>query len=277
MGLNCMEVWGGRGETEQAFEMPGMDVWVWSRRHGHHTVDGGDVHFLSSCASGRVTRMLMADICGRGPVFVELAAELRQLMLRNANSIRQSRFVRTMHQRLRSFSDRGGFATAVIGTYYAPTKSLHLCNAGHPLPLIYRAASGTWSVVKSPPTSVRTDDEVPLGVLDQREYQQCATRLETGDMVLGYSNVWTECRGRDGNVMGVDGMLRLMEQVTATRPADILATLAEFVDGEKIAEQGENDATMILCQATDRAVGWRNNLLAPFRLFGAVRDNTRLE
>ena len=274
--MNCMEVWGGNGTADQRFAMPGLEVWVWSRPWGRSGVDGGDVHFISSCASGRITRMVLADICGQSTVFSDLSAALRDLMMRNVNAIKQARFEREMHTRLRDFSDRGGFATALISTFFAPTRSFALCNAGHPCPLIYRAAHGSWERLKSPPAEASHDDVVPPGVLEPGEYQQISTQLEDGDMVLGYSSVLAECRDPAGQVMGTEGLLRMVEQLNPQQPGDVLARLIDRVSEENAERLGEHDATLLLCRATTRGVGWRNNLLAPWRLLGRVSDNTRL-
>ena len=48
----AMEVWGGNQPADSGVIMPGLDAWVYSRPHGEATA-GGDVHYVSSCATGR--------------------------------------------------------------------------------------------------------------------------------------------------------------------------------------------------------------------------------
>ncbi len=272
-----MEVWGGNCAAAKGFAMPGLDVWVWCRPRRHPEADSGDVHFLSSCASGRITRMLLADICGRGPTFARLASELRDLMIRNVNWPKQRRMVEDTQHRLQQFSIQGAFATALIATFFAPTRSFSLCNAGHPSPLVFRATTGSWSPMKCSATANAEERSSELGALDLDEYQQFETNLEGGDMVLGYSNVLTECRRADGNILGVSGLLGHVEQIDAARPAHFVSTLIARIEGANAANLQDHDATIILCKATNRRVGWRNNLLAPFRLFRAVSDDTQFE
>lgn len=76
----CMEVWGGSCASDDCFRRPGLDIWIQSQNVEFADAGGGDLHLLSSCASGRITRMLLADICGIGPLFSEIAGELRDLM-----------------------------------------------------------------------------------------------------------------------------------------------------------------------------------------------------
>ena len=42
-------------------------------------------------------------------------------------------------------SEQGGFATAVATTFFSPTRSLSICNAGHPTPLLYRIDRRQWA------------------------------------------------------------------------------------------------------------------------------------
>jgi serine phosphatase RsbU (regulator of sigma subunit) len=96
-------------------------------------------------------------------------------------------------------------------------------------------------------------------------------------MVLGYSNALTECRRANGQILGVNGLLQQIEQIDASRPAKIVSTLIARLQGANAANLEGHDATALLCRATERSVGWKNNLLSPFRLFRSVTDKTQLD
>lgn len=273
--LECMEVWGGNGSAENHFERPGLDVSVWSMK-ALHDAGGSDVHFLSSCASGRITRSLIADVCGHDPVFSELAAELRDLMMQNVNAINQTQFVRDMSDRFHEFSDRGGFATALVSTFFAPTKSLAVCNAGHPPPLVFRAEQNKWSVLKQTSAASHCAEHLPPEVLALDEYQEFSTSLNEDDMVLSYSNVLTESRKSNGQYMGVSGLLERVESISASDPGRIVSTLVGSIRDDNPDNLTEGDATVVLCSAAQTGVGFKD-MLAPFRLLGSVCDKTRLE
>lgn len=275
--MPCMEICGGNGEVDKRFTMPGLDTWVCSKPQGSSAVDGGEIHFISSCASGRITRMLLADICAPGAVFIDLSSQLRDMMMHNANSITQTRFIRGMHDRLLRFADIGGYAGAQIGTYFAPTQSFTLCNAGYPTPLVYRAAFKSWSALKAATAEIATSEtSVPLGVLDESEYQQFSMRLEEGDMVLSYSNALIENRPTNGRTLGLKGLLNTLNQLDSTEPEEIVTKLVSLLADTGSQQQGRADATFLLCRGTDRRVHWKDNLLAPFRLLGRVSDSTHL-
>src|SRR6266852_9879653 len=82
--MQCMEVWGGSQLTSRGVELAGLDVWVYSKPFGQ-AQRGGDVYYLSSCASGRISRLLLADVSRHGKSVASMAAELRTLMGRFLN------------------------------------------------------------------------------------------------------------------------------------------------------------------------------------------------
>src|ERR1700675_2805989 len=141
--MTCMEVWGGSQLTTRRVEMGGLDAWVYSKPHGQ-AQRGGDVYYASSCATGRINRLLLADVAGHGNAVAATAADLRTLMRRFVNRLDQGEFVRLLNQQFGALSRQGGFATAVVATFFEPSRRLTVCNAGHPRPLLYRAAQRKW-------------------------------------------------------------------------------------------------------------------------------------
>src|SRR5437899_58220 len=95
--MQCMEVWGGNQVVDSSVAMAGLDAWVYSRPYGQAD-GGGDVHYVSSCATGRITRLLVADVSGHGVAVCDVAAQLRTLMRRYVNYLDQTRFVRSMNE-----------------------------------------------------------------------------------------------------------------------------------------------------------------------------------
>src|SRR6266478_7678088 len=142
--MRCMEVWGGSQLTARGVEFGGLDVWVYSRPYGQ-AQSGGDVYYASSCATGRISRLLLADVSGHGTSVAATAADLRTLMRRFVNRLDQAEFVRLLNQQFIALSQSATFATAVVTTFFAPSRRLTVCNAGHPKPFLYRAAQQQWS------------------------------------------------------------------------------------------------------------------------------------
>jgi hypothetical protein len=53
--MRCMEIWGGSSAADRDVSTPGLDAWVYSKPY-EGAADGGDVHYVSLCGGGIVTR-----------------------------------------------------------------------------------------------------------------------------------------------------------------------------------------------------------------------------
>ena len=75
--MECMELWGGSSQTDTTLTMSGLTAHVFSSTYGRGT-RGGDVYYFSSCVSGRISRVLLADVTGHGSAVAATAATLRR-------------------------------------------------------------------------------------------------------------------------------------------------------------------------------------------------------
>ena len=130
--MTCMEIWGGNLAIDKYFEAPGLDIYVHSAPYKDSQTGGGDIYYLTSCASGRISRFLLADVSGHGESVSAIAVSLRDLLRRNVNKISQKQFVTEMNVEFGELGEESGFATAVVATFFEPKKSLDISLAGHP-------------------------------------------------------------------------------------------------------------------------------------------------
>ncbi|HVP11152.1 MAG TPA: PP2C family protein-serine/threonine phosphatase [Phycisphaerae bacterium] len=228
--LQCLEILGGNQATQHALASPGLDVWIDSRPYAG--ARGGDLHYVSMCGSGRVTRFIVADISGHGPDMDEFAQWLRKLVRRYINLLDQTRFARALN---RDLADKVGdkkFATVLLATYFAPTHHLIVCNAGHPPPLWYSHLTGCWQYLDQAAAdagpSIRAESarymfsrvaNLPLGIVERTEYRQFAAKLAIGDAVIIYTDAMTEARNPAGEMLGARGLLELTQRTVGQIPS----------------------------------------------------------
>src|SRR4029079_2161444 len=159
--MQCMEVWGGSQLTSRGVAFGGLDAWVYSKPYGN-AQHGGDVYYASSCATGRIGRLLLADVSGHGTPVAATAADLRTLMRRFVNRLDQTEFVRLLNKQFAVRSKAGTFATAIVAPFFEPSRRMTICNAGHPRPLIYRAAQKKWDFLGHEGKAGATPSNIPL-------------------------------------------------------------------------------------------------------------------
>ncbi len=269
--MTCMEVWGGNTLTNNSVSMSGLDAWVYSKPFESSEV-GGDVYYVSSCATGRITRLLVADVAGHGAKVKETATVLRTLMRKFVNQLDQRNFVRSMNQQFVTLSDAGVFATAVVTTFFGPTNYLTLCNAGHPTPLLYRASDRKWSLLERSESGGEGVSNIPLGIDDITEYEQVAVQLDVGDLVLCYSDSLIESHDATGEMLGEQGLLAIANEIDTTNAAEVTAKLLQAIGSRAVGNLENDDVTVLLFRPNGSAprAKLHDKLLAPFRVMGSL-------
>ncbi|HRJ49449.1 MAG TPA: PP2C family protein-serine/threonine phosphatase, partial [Phycisphaerales bacterium] len=260
-------VWGGNRAINTGVTLAGLDTWVYAKPSKSSSgtgmgsdaasdagavpgeSGGGDIHYLSSCMSGRISRMLVADVAGHGAAVDQAAVALRDLMRRYVNFLDQSRFVENLNVQFGHDNRSGSFATALVATYWVPSSTLVATNAGHPPPLIRRAATGTWEYLASEGSnsSPRSSPaNLPLGVLEPTTYDQFSVKLDEDDLVLIYTDSLLEARDRDGRLVGSQGLLRILGGIDPADPAGFIPLLLEALAVEQNSEEFADDVTCLL-------------------------------
>ncbi len=269
--MPCMEVWGGNQAVDCGVVMSGLDAWLYARPY-RGGAGGGDVHYVSSCATGRVTRVLVADVAGHGEEAAETGARLRQLMRRYVNHLDQTRFVVSLNNEFTALGETGRFATSVVATFFAPTNYLVVCNAGHPPPLWYRRRLGRWQTIEPPERPDEDLANLPLGILDRGDYVQQGVQLRVGDLVLCYTDSLTEASDEGGRLLGTDGLRRIVETLDPAQPDRLIAALLESLSSRHAGNLAGDDLTVLLFRPNGLAprVPWRDRVRAPFRVLGGV-------
>jgi sigma-B regulation protein RsbU (phosphoserine phosphatase) len=248
--LQCMEVWGGNAGVDTAIEVAGIETWIHSEPYKGER-HGGDIHYVSTCASGRVSRFVVADVAGHGNTVGELAASLRLLMRKHVNLLNMSRFARELNNEFSRKERAGRFATAVLVTYFAPSDNLIICNAGHPRPLWYSAAKKTWQFLDNE-TPENVDDvpgafNLPLGVIEETDYQQFAVKLAHDDLVILYTDSLTESMGAETKkYLGEEGLLRLIRTLSPGSSKEVSAGLLSAVAAYRGGEPAGDDVTVVV-------------------------------
>ncbi len=248
--MACMEVWGGSQLADHGATFSGLDAWVYSRPYGQAS-RGGDVVYASSCATGRITRLMVADVAGHGETVAATAADLRLLMRRFVNTLDQTELVGHLNRQFAALSAQAVFATAIVATFFAPTRRLVLCNAGHPRPILYRASTGEWDFLGAGDAPATPGPRnLPLGILDIADYDSSDIELQEGDCLLAYTDALIESQDADGEIFGEDGVLRLLRLLGDVEPSRLIRTLLTEIEDRYSDNLSQDDLTVLVARCT---------------------------
>lgn len=247
--MQCMEIWGGNHATDHCVTTPGLEMWISSRPFGG-AAGGGDVHYLSLCGGGSISRILLADVAGHGAAVADLARSLRGLMRRNINRKNAARLMQSLNGEFGNLADHQRFATAVVATYLTKGDRLTICNAGHPRPLMYSSESQSWAFANCDAAGSNVLTGLPLGIDDSTCYSTIELQLARGDRVLLYTDALTESTSPSGEVLGESGLLELVRDLDRCEPAEMGTALIEALDRFRGCDAPEDDQTIVLLHHT---------------------------
>jgi len=94
-----------------------------------------------------------------------------------------------------------------------------------------------------------TFGNIPLGILEMAEYQQFDVELNAGDCLLSYSDALIESYDADGEMLGENGLLRVVRLLGDIAPEELINILLKEIEERYPENLSEDDVTVMLVRA----------------------------
>jgi len=209
--LACLEIKGGNERVDYSIELPGLIAWVSCRPMAPAT-QGGDLHYLSVCSQGFVSRIALADVAGHGELVSGAANTLRDLLRKHADEWDQSDVVRELNDSL--LRDAGAdYATALLLSHYSGSGEILFTNAGHLPPVWYRAETNQWTFLTDSTLYHEEPANLPIGLIAGTPYSQTAIQFGWDDLLILYTDGVTESINEAGRLLDTRGFLELLKSL----------------------------------------------------------------
>jgi serine phosphatase RsbU (regulator of sigma subunit) len=196
----------------------------------------GDYFDFAVRPDGRVYSVI-ADVSGKG-----ITAALIMSGLATAFSIfaRQDPapdvLTRQINETLAPKTAPRKFVTAVISALEPVTGLLEFTNAGHVLPLL---------LTKDGVEELSTTDLV-IGLFPQASYRTQSATLEPGSAIVLFTDGISEAEGPDGEELGIEPVIKLLEPLAGQPASKIAAALESFVTDYVGGTQMADDLTVLV-------------------------------
>ena len=182
---------------------------------------GGDYFDYVRLDDNRIA-VIVADVVGHGIpaalLMAKVSAEARFALARSTSA------VEAVTQMNGSLSDMNidRFVTLVLGMIDIEKNCLTIVNAGH-MPPIIRNAKGEFN-------QLATDEAgIPLGILDEFEYQSVDVPLEVGDVVIMYTDGINEALDKDDKLLTTQSMVQGLKDSQTKTPVTIGEEICNIV------------------------------------------------
>ncbi|WP_261843244.1 PP2C family protein-serine/threonine phosphatase [Aliamphritea ceti] len=220
--IKCKEVWGGIRNIDEDVRTCGVEASVYSSSADGDS--GGDIYYFSVCSTDKLTRIVVADVMGHGSAARNTSAWLYKALHDNMNMVDGSHILRQLN---RQANDIGyeAMTTAAIIAYYLNTDRLYFSYAGHHPVLIKRSSDSNWHELQLP--LVERIADCPLAIDEDAEYSQCDIPFDTGDKVFLYTDGLIEAPSPDGELFGLERLIKLLDRYADVSPQMLKYKLLE--------------------------------------------------
>lgn len=208
--FGCMELWAGNEKAHRSLELAGLESDVIAVPSGSDS--GGDLSAVFSC-SDDIARVVLADCVGHGYVASGVARHVHHLLHKFQDIRDTAGLLAALNNEFTLSSQEADgplhLTTVVSGAFDARTGEFNYAYAAHPRMLLWRAREGRFIELGE------GLENFPIGFTAGEKYFEQSVRLNTGDMILAFSDGATEVAPPDGEQLSPQGFLRLAENTMA--------------------------------------------------------------
>jgi len=183
--------------------------------------------------------IVIADVTDKGmpaALFMALVRSIVRASMTQADTVTDG--ITHANRLICADSTNGMFVTLFYAQIHPAATDLIYVNAGHNPPLLYRSATRELIELK------RTG--MALGVLEASPYTQRTAQLNSGDLVLLYTDGVTDARDARGQEFGLDRLRQVILDRGGGSAADVLSTLDQAVGEFTGATTPFDDITVVV-------------------------------
>jgi len=167
--------------------------------------------------------IMIADVSGKG-IPAALFMALSRIVVRvNAtwNKDRPDLVIRNANATISADSKSGMFVTLFYGFLDSPAKTLTYVNAGHNPPILYRPRAQEFRELQA--------TGIAMGASADADYSQESVTLETGDVLVLYTDGITEAENARQEMYGEDRLREIIRAAAAESSQEMINRILESV------------------------------------------------
>src|SRR6267378_1118269 len=146
--------------------------------------------------NGHTIQIVVADVSGKGvPAALLMSATAAAMQLEANHDRNMLEMVRRLNAEIHSVSDGERYVTLLVAEIDAHKRTLRYVNCGHNPALLFRANTGTLSLMNS--------SCPPIGLSPEEICELASADLSAGDAVVFYTDGVTEAENRFGEEFGM--------------------------------------------------------------------------
>src|SRR5215467_6941015 len=184
---------------------------------------GGDLYDWIAFDDGRLA-LVIGDVAGKGaPAALYGALSSGVIRTRAGRKYPPGQMLELVNKTLYQRPVEGQYIAVTYSIYEPSSGTITLANSGLPYPLLARDGQASFLDIGG----------VPLGLLPDTKYEETQLRLQTGDVLVFYSDGVIEMRNEAGEEFGLKRLAETVRSNQEKSPDEIVkalsASLADFI------------------------------------------------
>jgi sigma-B regulation protein RsbU (phosphoserine phosphatase) len=204
---------------------------------------GGDYYDFLLLPDGKLG-IAIGDVSGKGIsaalLMASLQASLRGQAMQGTNDL--APLMSNVNRLVYDASAENRYATFFYAQYDPTTRILIYVNAGHNPPMIFRERDG------GEPQLIRLDEAggVVVGLLRDFQYSQARVTLETGDVLVGFTDGISEAMNSREEEWGEENMIEAVKACRDLSAAEMIPHLMSAADAFAAGAKQHDDMTLVV-------------------------------
>jgi sigma-B regulation protein RsbU (phosphoserine phosphatase) len=163
-------------------------------------------------------QIVIADVSGKGvPAALLMSATAAAMRLEANHERNMLEQVERLNTGILSVSDSDRYVTLLVAKIDAQKRTLRYVNCGHNPALLFRAKTGTVSLMNS--------SCPPIGLSPEEICELASEDLMTGDVLVSYTDGVTEAENRLGEEFGMDRLSAVVRRGSALSAEDLMTNI----------------------------------------------------
>ena len=202
---------------------------------------GGDYYDFLSLQGGR-WGIAIGDVSGKGIgaalIMASLQASLRAQALHPHLDL--SALIGDVNRLVYESSPTHFFASLFYAEYEPSTRVLRYVNAGHNPPIVVRQQNDSCEMydLKS--------GGIPVGIFANSQFSTTAFQLETGDVLVAYTDGITDAEDSHGELWGQQRLENLLRSCSRETPEQIIKRILDEVSAFTNGQPQRDDVTLVV-------------------------------
>lgn len=199
--------------------------------------------------------LVFGDVMGKGTPAAFVGAAIKMELNRYANSSTDSLrcnasnvweqqpisptaiMQNIQHKMARSLIDLNYFSSLFYSRFDFAKQTLSYIDCGAPKPLLLRKKRNIIEELSG--------ENFPLGMIEEDHYKETTIRLQTGDLLLFFSDGITESKNNNKELFGTDRIKKILFDLKDKSPKEIIDTIIHAIYSYTKKRTFEDDVTLI--------------------------------